>query len=113
MNNIIFIVISVIALLYVVNNVRKKEFSIKESFWWFFGALAMLILSIFPYSIDKIAVMLNIEYPPSLLFVICIVFLLFQNFRSSKKISDLQMKVVELAQELAIVKNIVNKIIKK
>ena len=48
--------------------------------------------------------MLNIAYPPSLLFVICIVFLLFINFRDSKRISELQMKVVELGQELAIIK---------
>lgn len=113
MNNTVFIGISIIALLYVINNVRKNDFSIKESFWWVFGVIFMLVLSIFPYSIDKIATILNIEYPPSLLFVFCIVFLLFQNFRNSKKISDLQMKVVELAQELAIAKNNINKGVKK
>lgn len=104
MNNIYFVIISVIVLLYVVNIVRKKQFSIKESFWWFIGAIVMLILSIFPYSIDYFAKELNIHYSPSLLFVICIVFLLFINFRNSKRISELQMKVVELGQELAIVK---------
>ena len=109
MNNIIFIIISIIALLYVVNSVRKNDFSIKESFWWFVGSIIMLLLSIFPYSLDNIAGKLNIDYPPSLLFLICIIFLLFQNFRSTKKISDLQIKIVELAEELAIVKNKVSK----
>ena len=109
MNNVIFIIISVIALLYVINNVRKNDFSIKESFWWVVGAIVMLILAIFPYSLDNLAKMLNIDYPPSLLFVLCIIFLLFQNFRSTKKISDLGIKIVELAEELAIVKNKVNK----
>ncbi|MCI6265432.1 MAG: DUF2304 domain-containing protein [Erysipelotrichaceae bacterium] len=104
MNNIYFILISIIVLLYVVNVVRKKQFSIKESFWWVLSAIVMLLLSIFPYSIDWFAKKLNISYPPSLLFVICIIFLLFINFRNSRKISELQMKVVELGQELAIVK---------
>lgn len=104
MNNIYFILISIIVLLYVVNVVRKKQFSIKESFWWVLSAVVMLLLSIFPYSIDWFAKKLNISYPPSLLFVICIIFLLFINFRNSRKISELQMKVVELGQELAIVK---------
>lgn len=108
MNNIYFIIVSVIVLLYVVNIVRKKQFSIKESFWWFVGAVVMLILSIFPHSIDYFAGVLNIAYPPSLLFVICIIFILFINFRSSKKISELQMKVVELGQELAIIKEKTN-----
>jgi len=108
MNNVYFIIVSVIVLLYVVNVVRKKQFSIKESFWWFVASLVMLVLSIFPYCIDYFAKALNIAYPPSLLFVICIVFLLFINFRNSKRISELQMKVVELGQEVAIIKEKLN-----
>ena len=109
MNNIYFIILSVVALLYVINVVRKKKFSIKESFWWFVGSVVMLILSIFPHSIDWFAKKLNISYPPSLLFVVCIIFLLFINFRNSKRIAELQMKVVDLGQELAIVKAKANK----
>ena len=104
MNNWYFIIISVFVIIYVINIVRKKLFSIKESFWWFFASILMLLLSIFPYSIDYLAKKLNISYPPSLLFVICIIFLLFINFRNSKRISELQMKIVEIGQELAIIK---------
>ena len=109
MNNTYFIIISILILLYIINSVRKKTFSIKESFWWVIGAVIMLLLAIFPYSIDWFAKKLNISYPPSLLFIICIVFLLFQNFRDSKRISELQIKIIELAQELAIVKEKCNK----
>lgn len=109
MNNSYFIVLSIILLLYVINIVRKKTFSIMESFWWFVGAIIMLLLSIFPYSIDWLAKQLNISYPPSLLFIVCIVFLLLQNFRDSKRISELQVKVIELGQELAIVKEKANR----
>ena len=104
MNNIYFIILSSLIVVYVVNIVRKKKFSKMESFWWVGSSVLMLVLSIFPYSIDWFAKILNIAYPPSLLFVICIVFLLFINFRDSKRISELQMKVVELGQELAIIK---------
>lgn len=104
MNNKYFILVSVIVILYVINIVRKKKFSIKESFWWVIGSIVMLLLSLFPYSIDWFAEKLDIAYPPSLLFVICVFFLLFINFRFSKRISELQMKVVELGQELAIIK---------
>ena len=104
MNNLYFIILSVLVVLYVINIVRKKKFSIKESFWWFVSAVVMLLLSIFPYSIDWFAEKLGVTYSPSLLFVICIIFLLFINFRDSRRISELQVKVVELGQELAIVK---------
>ena len=52
---------------------------------------------------------IGVDYPPSLLFVLCIIFLLFINFKNSRRIAELQMKVVELGQELAIVKEKVNR----
>lgn len=109
MNNLYFVILSVVVVIYVFNIVRKKKFSIKESFWWVVSSLLMLILAIFPHSIDYIAKLVGVSYPPSLLFVFCIVFLLFMNFRDSRRIAELQVKVVELAQELAIVKEKVNR----
>jgi hypothetical protein len=105
MKNIYFIIIALIAFIYIIHEIRKKKFSIKESFWWVVAAFVMLILAIFPYSINHLAKFLNIEYPPSLLFVLCIVFLVFINFKNSKKIAEQQEKIVELAQELAIMKS--------
>ena len=104
MNNIYFILVSIIIIFYVFNIVRKNQFSIKESFWWIIASIFMLILSIFPHCIDWIAKKLGIVYPPSLLFVICIIFLLFINFRNSKRISQLQTKVIDIGQELAILR---------
>lgn len=105
MNNIIFIIISIVAIILVINSVRKKIFSIKESFWWFAAAIVMLLLSIFPYSIDWVAQQLNISYPPSLLFVLCIVFLVFIIFRNCKQISQMQTQIIDLTQELSILKS--------
>ena len=105
MNNIIFIIISIGAIILVINSVRKKIFSIKESFWWFCAAIIMLLLSIFPYSIDWIAEKLSIAYPPSLFFVLCIVFLVFINFRNSVHIANIQSKLVDLTQEVSILKS--------
>lgn len=109
MNNTYFIIFSITIILYIVNIVRKKVFSIKESFWWIVASFIMLVLSIFPYSIDFLAKKLNVSYPPTLFFVICILFLLFINFRNSKRISELQTKIIEIGQELAILKNKTNK----
>lgn|SRR5574344_952586 len=104
MNNKYFIILAIIAVLYVFYIVRKKKFSIKESFWWVFAALIMLILAVWPSSINHLASWLGISYPPSLLFVLCIIFLLFICFRDNKRIAEQQEKIIELAQELAIVK---------
>lgn len=108
MKNIYFIIISIICMLYIIHEIRKKRFSIKESFWWMFAATIMLILSIFPYSIDKLAKVFGISYPPSLLFVFCIIFLIFIIFRNSKKIAEQQEKITELAQNVSILKEKLN-----
>ena len=108
MNNFYFIAIAIAVIIYVFVAVKRKCFSIKESFWWIVASFLMLILAIFPYSIDFIAKKMGVFYPPSLLFVMCIIFLLFILFRNSKKIYELQLKTMELGQELAILKEKVN-----
>jgi len=104
MNTKFFLVIALISLWYVLHTVKKGRLSIWESFFWLMSSLVMLGLSVFPTIFDRLAVKLGIEYAPSLLFMICIVFLLFINFRNSAKISDQEKKIIELAQRYAILK---------
>lgn len=113
MKKIYFIVGTIIIGLYILNEVRKKRFSIKESFYWILGVLLMLILAIFPQCIDFLAAYLGVAYPPSLLFVICIVFLLLMNFRNSKRITKQQEEIIELEQNLTLLKGRINKSVKK
>lgn len=108
MDNKYFIIVAVLIFLFLINLVRQRKITIKESFWWVTGSIGIIFLAIFPYSIDYLAKKLGIGYPPSLLFLICIVFLLFINFRFSRRISDLQIKIIEISQELAILKEKVN-----
>lgn len=108
MNKIYFVIISLFCMIYVISVVRKRRFSIKESFWWMVASVGMLILSIFPYSIDYLAKIFNVAYPPSLLFVFCIIFLTFINFKNSKRIAEQQEKIIELAQTVAILKEKIN-----
>ena len=105
MKNIYFVIISIICILFIVHEIRKKRFSIKESFWWVIGSIIMLLLSIFPYVIDKLANFFGVNYPPSLFFVFCNIFLIFMIFRNSKKISEQQEKIIELAQNVSILRS--------
>lgn len=99
-----FLIIALLSTIYIIHEVRKKRFSIKESFWWMIASLIMLILAIFPYSINRIAKLFGVDYPPSLFFVFCIIFLVLMNFRNSKRISEQQQKIIELAQNVSILK---------
>ena len=104
MNNVYFIILSVIIIIYIIHSVRKGHLSIKTSFVWILASIIMLLLSIFPYSIDYIASFLGIDYPPTLLLTMCIVVLLVLNFNISNKIAKLQEKVTDLAQEVSILR---------
>ncbi len=105
MKKMYFIIMALICMIYIIAEVRKKKFSIKESFWWLVASVVMLLLAIFPYSINWLAKIFGVEYPPSLFFVFCIIFLTFINFRNSKKLSEQQEKIIELAQQVSIIKS--------
>lgn len=100
--NYFFIAIAIIFIIYIFTVIKKKEFSVEESIFWVFGVIVTLVLAIFPKLIDKIATLLHIAYPPSMLFLLAIVFLLFINFRNTKKMEKQKEKIVELAQRLSI-----------
>ena len=108
--NYFFIVIAIIFMVYIFNMIKKKEFSIKESIFWVLGTFAILIFAVFPIVLDKIAIKLNVNYPPSLLFLVGIMFLLLINFRNTKKICKQTEKITELAQRCAILEFEVEKI---
>ncbi len=108
MNNYYFIILSIVFILYIIHNIRRNDFTIKESFFWTIGCFVMMILSIFPKSIDFLAKKIGVSYPPSLLFVICIIYLLYICFKCSKRIAINEEKIVALTQEVAILKEQAN-----
>ncbi len=105
MKNVYFIILAILVIIYIIGSVRKNQLSIKTSFGWVIASLIMLILSIFPYSMDWLAELLGISYPPALFLTLCIVFLVIQNFNFSKKLESQQEKIVDLAQEVSILKS--------
>lgn len=104
-----FIFISIVIILFIINAVKKSHLSIKESFFWILGSFLTLVLCLFPSIINKLAEFFGVSYPPTILFVICILFLLYMIFRNSKRIAFQQEKIIDLAQQVAILKNEINK----
>jgi hypothetical protein len=83
--------------------VKKNIYFEKESIFWLLGAFFMLLLAIFPKFIDFLASSLNISYPPSLLFLLSIVFIFAILFRQSQQISILHTKMRELIETNALI----------
>lgn len=87
----------------VYKEVKKKKLSEKESIFWVIGASGVLILGIFPNILIKAAQILHIEYAPSLLFLLGIIFVFLLVFRLTIYVSILKEQVKELAQRNAII----------
>ena len=109
MKHYYFIAISVLIIIFITISVKKSKLSIKESFWWMIGSIAALILSIFPGIVNWAADIFGVSYPPTILFVFCILFLILMNFRNSKRIAEQQEKIIELVQQVALLKEKNNK----
>lgn len=105
-----FIILAVIFIVYILKMIKKKIFSIKESIFWVGGTFVIIVFAIFPKLLDKIALKLNIAYPPSVLFLVGILFLLFINFRNTKKISKQNEKIIELAEKVSILEFEIDKL---
>ncbi len=105
MNNIFFIIISLFVICYILYSIRKNRLDITTSFIWIIFCAILLFLSIWPTSIDWLAGLLGINYPPALFLLIAIMILFIINFIQSKKIEDLHKKVVDLGQELSVLKH--------
>lgn len=112
-NNYFFILVSLVLISYLVIKVKKNNYFEKESFFWFFGAFCMLLLAIFPKFIDFIASSLNISYPPSLLFLLSIIFIFAILFRQSQHISMLHTKTKELIEINALLEEKLRLLIQK
>lgn len=85
-------------MIYVYKKVKVNKLAENESIFWMIGGLIVFILGIFPDISIYIANILKIEYAPSLVFLMGILFCLGVIFRMTIHISLLKEQVKSLAQ---------------
>ncbi len=93
---------SIALLVMVLVSVRRAHIRVEYSVSWFGAALTLLLLSLFPGTLEKLARLMGIANPPMalLLFIGCLFLLVL--FRLSVIISDLKDANIALAQRVAI-----------
>ncbi len=101
---IISFLIGVVLFLSVVFLIITGRLKERYSLLWLASSLFICILSISRRLLEYISYKLGIYYPPSLLFLAGVLFLLAINISFSVTISRLSSKVDTLAQEIALLK---------
>lgn len=99
---VVLIVASLLTLAGIVRKVRNAKVEIETSLFWIGFSALLLILSIFPKIAEIIADLLGIYSTVNFIFLFVIFVLLVHQFTNSIKISQLENKIKELTQEIAV-----------
>lgn len=90
---------SVALLLY---SIKRSKMRIEDSLFWIFFSLLILLLSIFPGIASACSQLLGFQAPVNFIFLFFIFVLVVRDFVSNRRISQLENRVKELAQQVAI-----------
>ena len=96
------LVVTVPFILFIIRLVRKRRLRAKYSFFWLVVGIVVAILAVFPGLINALADAAGVVYPPALLFLGAIVFLLFIAVHFSWELSRLEDRTRTLAEELGL-----------
>lgn len=96
------IVVSFLTLLYIARTVRKSKLRLEDSIFWFCFAVMLFLVSIFPNVFYVLSDIVGTMSVVNFVFLFFIFVLLLNCFSQSIRISQLDTKLRDLTQQLAI-----------
>jgi len=107
---IISIIVSIIFLVFVLQQVRKKRLSEAYSLLWIFTGVILIVIAAFPSLLEFVSSLIGIQYPPATLFLILVVSILLILLQFSILITVRSKQTKKIAQEMALLKNELEKL---
>jgi|AGTN01.3.fsa_nt_gi Uncharacterized conserved protein len=102
-SQIVFVSLALLFSIMIITKTIKRKLFEKESLIWLLLMVVVIIFGISPNLIITLANWVGIDYPPSLLFLLSILFLLILVFRLTTQITALNSRIKELGQQIAII----------
>ncbi len=99
---IFLIVIFIGLLIWILREVKKNRLELRYTLSWLFLDIALLILSIFPQLLTKIARMLGIYSPVNMIFFMGFVFSLIIIYTLTVAISKMSREIKRITQKIAL-----------
>jgi len=100
-----FVIIGVLTLIIVVMNVKKNNFSEKDSLFWTIAGLIMILSPLYMGYVDRLAHFVGVDYPPALIFALIFIYVFFLLYRLSAAAHKQNERITELIQLNAIYEN--------
>lgn len=101
---IVLVLVSLFTLLFITRRVRSSKVRLEDSISWFLFAGVLLVLSVFPGVFDVLSDAVGVYSTTNFVFLFFIFVLLVLCFSLSMRLSQVDTKVKELTQLLAIEK---------
>ncbi len=101
---IFIIVVILLAIIYIIEHVRKKSIDFRYALLWLLVCVCVLILTAFPKLLTILAKILGIASPVNMLFFLGFCLSIVVIFTLSIAVSNLADKVKKMAQEIAIIR---------
>lgn len=94
--------VSILLTFYVLKKIRHSKMKIEDSIFWVMFALLLVVFSVFPRLADFISRLVGTYSTANFIFAFMIFILLVKVFFQSVKISQMERRVTELIQTLAL-----------
>lgn len=105
MTNITILIIGTLLSVSILYLVRKGKMHGPYATWWLLVAFCAIMLSIFPKIVDIAAAQVGITYPPTLLLVLAVSFILVRMLTMDMALTQKERKIRRLTQKMAILED--------
>lgn len=102
---ILLFVASVLTCAYIARKLKKSQIQVMDTVFWIGLSVIFIIISVFPNIAEYLAARMGFQAPVNFIFLLMIFLLLIRCFLLSIKISQLEDKLRNLVEELAIKEN--------
>lgn len=99
---IVLIVSSILMLIYMLKKVKKSKVQIEHTIFWIIFGVFLILISLIPQIVYLFAHLLGIQSPVNLVLVFIIFILLIKQFLMTIEMSQLEIKIRELVEEIAL-----------
>ncbi len=99
---IVLIVAAVALVVFLLHSIKRSKMRIEDSLFWVAFSLVILLLSIFPEIAVAASDAFGFMAPVNFIFLFFIFVLILKNFAGSRRVSQLECRVQELAEQVAL-----------
>jgi len=103
---VVLIVVSVLTTVVILKKVRQAKMRIEDSVFWIGFFFLLIVFSVFPQIVYAMSALAGTMTPANFIYLFVIFVLILRLFRITVKLSQLETKVAELVQQMAIDENL-------